>query len=349
MVRLGLSDSMRSTASVEDTEPLHVASHRRPPRQPCAASTAAATGLSIQQQTESKTSSFALGWLLRALLGGVLAIILLSIGINVLKLAVRTSGISNVQTRAQFERLERSFELLGRDTTRLQATAGNFLQSCQKAQVAASTRTRMLQNMAKSRFNEQTKTQIEEHEQVMKEVMQYYAQQEQQVLEASDRLMKMNVTLPVHIAARKVPETWLQDEQKYDGDARDQLAGTMEGLLAKTLGQEGNYQRVSVESVSIQRTEKLERSSQQMRAEPSRSYAPFFFYIVVLCASATYLWNAVSDTRNKELPEDKWAWSPVPKVLIRLKALVGSVVVIDDLRTPDSKDDKAFPEHIELS
>ncbi|KAG6976143.1 hypothetical protein JG688_00001660 [Phytophthora aleatoria] len=212
--------------------------------------------------------------------------------------------------------------------------------------------------MAKSRFDEQAKAQIEEHEQVMREVMQYYAQQGQQVLEAKERLIKMNVTLPVQILVRSVPETWQQDEQNLlgdggdvvdQGDARGRLAGAMKGLsffAEKALQQDGgDYQRLSVESISIQKVGKLEGNSGRMRVEPSSS---FFFYIFVVCASAVYLWNAVSDTRKKELLEDKWAWSPVPKALTRLKALLNSVVVIEDLRTPRNKDDEAYsPEHIE--
>ncbi|KAG2837896.1 hypothetical protein PC129_g4014 [Phytophthora cactorum] len=336
MARLGLSDSMRSTVSIEDTEPLHTASHRRPPRRPLAAS--------IPTTTDASR--------------GVLAIALLSAGVKVLNVAVRISRISSTYTGAQFERLERSVELLGRDTTRLQTTADRFLHSCQEAQVAASTRTLMLHNMAKSRFDEQAKAQIEEHEQVMREVMQYYAQQGQQVLEAKERLIKMNVTLPVQILVRSVPETWQQDEQNFlgdggdvvdQGDARGRLAGAMKGLsffAEKALQQDGgDYQRLSVESISIQKVGKLESNSGRMRVEPSTS---FFFYIFVVCASAVYLWNAVSDTRKKELLEDKWAWSPVPKALTRLKALLNSVVVIEDLRTPRNKDDEAYsPEHIE--
>ncbi|ETI49932.1 hypothetical protein F441_06409 [Phytophthora nicotianae CJ01A1] len=349
MVRLGLSDSMRSTVSIEDTEPLHTASHRRTPRRLHSASTATPTDASNKQRMESKTSSFVLSNSLRILLGGVLAIVLLSTGIKVLNMAVRISRISNAGTRTQFERLERSIELLSRDTTRLQTTADSFLQSCQEAQVAASTRTEMLQNAANSRFKEQTKTQIEEHEQIMKEVMQYYAQQERQVLEARERLMKMNVTLPVQMAARPATETWQQVEQGGDvvelGGARDRLAEAMEGLelfAKKTLLDEGDdYQRLSLESISIQRTEEFE-SSRQMREDTSSSYGSLVFYSLVVCTSAIYLWYAVLDTRKKELLEDKWAWSPVPTILTRLRALLGSVVVIEDLQPPNNKDDDAY-------
>lgn len=337
MTRLGLSDSMRSTVSLEGTEPLHTATHRRPPRRPRAAWTIAATETSSEQQTETKSTSFVLSNPLRIVLGGILFVVLLSTGVQVLSSPLRAWTTSTPRVEEQFDQLERSISQLGRDTARLKTTANRFLQSCQETQVAASTRTEMLHIAAKRSFDEQGKTLTQEHAQVMREVLQYYAEQELKIQETRERLIKMNITLPVQIAVRPVPESWLEDEQKLigdsgelRGDASGGLVGAMEGLAffaEKTRQQEGSdFQRLSVEGISIQTGVHLE-SNQQTRVEQSTSYGSFFFYIFVVCASAIYLRNAISNTRKKELLEEKWSWPPIPKVLRRLKGLLGSVVV----------------------
>ncbi|KAL3671815.1 hypothetical protein V7S43_002484 [Phytophthora oleae] len=317
---------MRSTVSVEDTEPLNTAAHRQPPSRPCAESLAAVMEAFGEQQTQTKAM---LSNPLRLIRGGLLAFILLSVGIKVLSLPIMRS---NPQTESQFERLERSIELLGKGTNKLETTAGRFLHSVQEAQVAASSRTEMLQNTVKKGFEEQVKMQTQENEQVMRDVLQYYVQQKKEMMETKERLMKMNITLPVEIAVKSMPETWKQMRQKLLGQEEDQESPPNEGLSFE----EDDYQRLHSESVSMNEPES---SKGWMRVEQSPSYGSFFFYIFVIGASAFYLWNAVSDMGKTKLVDEKWEWSPVPKSLTRLKALLGSVVVVEDLRTVNSKDD----------
>ncbi|POM75050.1 Structural maintenance of chromosomes protein 4-like isoformX2 [Phytophthora palmivora] len=350
MVRLGLSDSMRSTVSIEDTEPLHTASHRRSLRRPLAVATTAATNASRKQQTQSKAISSVLSTALRILLGSILAIVLLSIGVRVFGASLRTWRSSFLQVGEQFERLEKSIELLEDDTTRLKTTADRFLQNCQEAQVAASTRTEMLQNIAKRSFDEQMTTQMQEHEQVMKDVLRYYAQQEQKVMETRERLIKMNITLPVQVGVRSVPETWKQDEQKLLQEQG--LSDTIDGLAVfaeKTPARDGgDDQQMSFEHREFQTGGNLESNNRRKGGEHTSSFGLFFFYVIVFCFSAIYLRNAIANTRKKELMEDKWSWSPVPKVLSTLKKLLSSIVVIEDLRTSSNTDDTTnSPEHIE--
>ncbi|KAG6613590.1 Structural maintenance of chromosomes protein 4-like isoformX2 [Phytophthora cinnamomi] len=362
MVRLGLSDSMRSTVSLEDTEPLHTATHRHIPRRPLAASVAATTP-SNEQQTAPKSATFALSTSLRVLLGAILCVALLSTGVNLLRSPWRHS---TSQVEARFERLERSVALLGRHTARVKGTSDRFLKSCQEAQVAASTRTEMLHNSARRGFDEQAKLQMQEHQQVRKEVLQYHAQQRHKIQETRERLIEMNVTLPVHIAVRPVPESWqLQEEQMMLEGGDVQQAEDARGALSRRLGSaveelsfvaeqtlqqggsEGVHQRLSVERILIQ----ARAESGEMETSAARQAAPFVsfvFYALVVCVSAGYLWNAVSDTRKKELLGDKWRWSPVPTLLHGLKTFLGSVVVIEDLRTSSNGDTiTSSVEHIE--
>lgn len=49
--------------------------------------------------------------------------------------------------------------------------------------MAASTRTVMLQNSAKRSFDDQVKTMMQEHQQVMEEVLHYHEQQERKIRE----------------------------------------------------------------------------------------------------------------------------------------------------------------------
>ncbi|KAL4160214.1 hypothetical protein PRNP1_000785 [Phytophthora ramorum] len=351
MVRLGLSDSMRSDVALEATEPLHTATHRRMPRRPCVAPPAATAEASSEQQTRRNAVSF------RTLLGGILCVVLLVTGLRVLGTPLRAWQRSTSQVAAQFDQLERHISLLGRDTARLKTTANTFLQRCQDTQVSASTRTQMLQTSSEKSFSEQAKTQLKEHEQVKKEVMLYYAQQERKIKETRERLVQMNVTLPVHIAVRSVPESWQKQRLLEDGAVVEEGGDDRLGNAVKELsfiteaslqrdGSDRNYPRLSVEHISIQTSSESSKTKTRPVKQSTTYGSTFLFYVCVICVSAGYLWNAVS--KKKELMEDKWSWSPVPKVLRRLNALLSSVVVIDDLRETSSEGSVAHSlEHVE--
>lgn len=113
MVRLGLSDSMRSTVSLEDTEPLHTATHRRVPRRTRDAAAAAPVDPLSEQQAAAEPAPLVLPKPLRVIVGGILCVVLLSTSVNVLSssLGIWRRGTSRVEER--FERLERSVSLLG--------------------------------------------------------------------------------------------------------------------------------------------------------------------------------------------------------------------------------------------
>eukprot|EP00644_Phytophthora_capsici_P004436 jgi/Phyca11/16107/fgenesh1_pg.PHYCAscaffold_17_\ len=164
MVRLGLSDSMRSTVSVEDTEPPNRATDRHPPSQLPVEALEAESEPSSEQQTQIKDVLFNP---LRLLRGGLLAFIFLCVGIKVLSLPG---------------------------------------------------------------FEEQVEMQIQENEQVMKEVLQYYREQEKKVLETRERLMKMNIILPAEIAVRAMPETLKQVRQKLL-EQEEELETPRDGLV----------------------------------------------------------------------------------------------------------------------
>jgi len=336
MVRLGLSDSMRSSVSLEDTEPLHTATHRQLPRRLHVASVPAAEAArnpQLKTNTNAKAeTSLVFSSRLRALLVGLVAVIAFSTGLRLLVTQLRQRSSSETTINEQFGRLESSFELLGKDTARLQTSAERLLQRCQEAQVAASTRSEMLQNSARRNFDEQAAALTHEHEQVTQQVLRYYKQQEQKIREMRERLVEMNVTLPVRFAVQPTPESWKQDEQRLQGQSEGMergqsgLADAMEGL-AVFEGEAPHHDATDYERlcVSIQMEDSTSRTTvQQSQSSSSRSS---FFYTFVACASAVYLWSAVSESRKKELRGDKWFWSPVPKVFRRLKTLLGSVVV----------------------
>lgn len=88
------------------------------------------------------------------ILGGVLAVLFLITANKVLEIILRTCVSNHMNSEAQFEQLERSIQRLSIDTANLQTTANRFLQSCQEVQVAASTRTEMLQIALKNKFFE---------------------------------------------------------------------------------------------------------------------------------------------------------------------------------------------------
>lgn len=344
-MRLGLSDSMRSTVAMEDTEPLYTATHRRtppqteiPPAQP-------------QTKPRAKDHYHASRRLVVVLIGAaVLYVAIWSLG-----LSLRTRNSANLPQDKQFEHLQRSLEMLGRDTAELQMSASSFLQSCQSVQVAASTRTEMLATSVKRSFDEQVQAHVAEHEEVMKQVMEHYAKQEQQIQKARARLLELNVSLPVEITARPVSEAQYEGKTasvKQVDSSFDRFANAMTELslvAEETLLQEGRP--VSVETVTIQTTNSEKLSTPAERSSSTRSYGPFVFYAVVAGVSFSYLWSAVTDTRRKEL-HDTWSWSPVPSIFIRLKAFVSSVVIIEDLRergaTSNPDEGPAIPfEHID--
>ncbi|KAK1930877.1 hypothetical protein P3T76_013466 [Phytophthora citrophthora] len=315
MVRLGLSDSMRSTVSVEDMVSLNTATDRQPPSRPDVESVAAVTEVSDEQQTQTKA---VLLNPLRRIRGSLLAFILLFVGIKVLSLSISTWMKSSSHNGLQFERLERSIELLGRDTSKMEISANRLLHSVQEAHVAASGRTEKLQNIVKQGFEEQMKMQIQENEQVMNDVLQYYRQQEKKIMETRERLMKMNITLPVEVAVRAMPEALEQVRQKLLGQEEDQES-SRDGIVE---GPPSFSEKSSLHDNDVQ-----EISNERRREEQSMSYGSFFFYIFVIGSSAGYLWNAVSDAGKTKLVDEKWEWSPIPTILTRLKELIGSVVV----------------------
>ncbi|UIZ20640.1 hypothetical protein KXD40_001235 [Peronospora effusa] len=346
MTRLGLSDSMRSTASLEDTASLPTAMQYQVPHRRHAVENVATFS---RQKTKLKPTVFFNP--LRVFVGSIIAVVLLSTGARVLSPSLHAWSSSSSKVEEKFEQLEKSLSLLYRDTARLKTTADKFLQQCKETHVAVSTRKEMLQNAAIRRFEGQVTMQTEEHVQVTKEVLQYYAEQKQKIQETKERLIRMNISLPVEIAMRPLHMSW-QEEQKMIKDSGELLeredtrahglSDAMKGLVlfAETnqLQDKNDYQRFSVESISIPTAGHLESSNQQSTVGSLAWHGSIFFYVCVVCASAVYLWNAILDTRKKELLEDKWSWSPVPKAVIRLKRLLGSLVVIEDLRTPRNED-----------
>lgn len=158
----------------------------------------------------------------------------------------------------------------------------------------------------------------------------------------------MNVTLPVQIAVRPVPEAWQHEDEEelkllegegvqHGEEARGglscRLGNAMEEfpfVAEQTLQQDGNdgvyRQRLSVERISI-KTRAESREMESRAAEQISSFASVVFYTFVVCMSVSYLWSVISDTGKKELVENKWMWSPVPNLLRRLKAFLSSIVV----------------------
>ena len=337
MARLGLSDSMRSTASREGTTSLSTATQQCQvvPQRHAGEKTATC---SSKHETKRNAPVCSNPW--RIIVSSILAIVWLSTGVKVLALSLRAWNNSSSKVEEQFKQLETSLALLYRDTTRLKTTADRFLQHCHETHVAVSTRKDMLQNAATRRFDRQVKTQMEEHTQATKEVLQYYAEQTQKIQETREQLIEMNVSLPVEMAVRPMLQVW-QDEQKMIPVSRELLeredprarglADAMQGLVLfaeNTQRRDKNdYQRFRVERTSIPTAKHLERHKQQTTVTLSTWHGSIFFYVSVVCASAVYLWNAISDTRKKELLEDKWSWSPVPKAVLRLKRYLGSIVV----------------------
>ncbi|RLN51860.1 hypothetical protein BBJ28_00024615 [Nothophytophthora sp. Chile5] len=244
--------------------------------------------------------------------------------------------------------------MLGQDTERLETVAKGFLKSCQKVQVSALARTEMLASSAKQSFDEQVKVRVEDYGFVMKEALEYYAQQNQRIQETRDRLVSMNVSLPVQIVVRPLSLSLEDDDGQFfarpedDIHSIDEASETPEGSVGfgsfdrfanameeltffaeKSLQQDANdgyYQRLTVETIAIQAVSHTESSSQELSSSRSNN-GSFFFYAFVACISAGYLWNSITDMKRKTLAQKKWAWSPVPKLLGHLKAILKSVVV----------------------
>lgn len=320
-MRLGLSDSMRSTASLGDLGPLHASTHCPiPPQQ----HSAIIAQIPRKQKTTLRSILFVLSNPLWVIVGSVLAVMLLSPGSNTLQIV------------EQLDELERGISLVYRDTVRLETAADRFLQHCQKTHVAAFTRKKMLQTVSIRSVDEKVAIQTEKHAQITNQALQYYAEQKQKIKETRERLIQMNISLPLEIAVRPGHRVWqdvgkmIQDGGKLlenDDSRTRELPGALKGLFFAEKAQlqnESDFQHFSVDSTSFQTGGHLERSNRQQ----SFSHGSMFFYVFVACASAVYLWNAISDTRKKELLKDKWSWSPVPKAFRRLKRLLGSVVVI---------------------
>ncbi|TDH65002.1 uncharacterized protein CCR75_009309 [Bremia lactucae] len=321
MARLGLSDSMRSTASVDDNKSFVPPLHCQSPR---AKIVYAPSGQHVQMKT------FALGLTkpLRYMLVGILVIVLFIVGKQAL---ARSNVISHSQRNAQIERLERSMELLSSDNTKLHMSASRFMQSCEDAHVASSMRSEMLLKKLKSEYDTQIKKQVQEHEHVLSYVKHYHSQQVQQVAETETRLMKLNVSLPLQIIARQTSATWQKYVQTKVGDssrvmeqqaAHDSLSPANEklSLFAEETQQHGSNDY------------KLKSFDQQQKARFLRIYRLILFFSIVSCATAMYAWRYLSNLERK----DNETWSIFLKALARLKAFFCSVVIIEDIRASNS-------------
>ncbi|CAH0517205.1 unnamed protein product [Peronospora belbahrii] len=347
MARLGLSDSMRSNASLKDTKPLQEAKKFQDSRQ---AHTEISAETCKKHEVKPKCTSFVVSNPLPIVVGSIVAIMLLYKGAKEPATPLRATKRSMMQVEEQLEQLERRISLLYRDTTRLKTTADHFLQQCQETHLAVSTRNKILQNTAMRSFGEQMKTQMKEHVQVTREVLQYYAAQKQMIKETSERLTRLNISFPMEIAVNLAYNV-SQDKQqmiqgKEEGLERDDtlargLSDAMKGLLLfaeKAQHNESDYERSSIESITIETGIHLERNSRQTTMGQSTLHGLIFFYIFVVCASIIYLWNVNLNTRKKKLLKNKWLRSRVPKVASQLKRLLGSVVVIEDLRAQSDED-----------
>ncbi|GMF44569.1 unnamed protein product [Phytophthora fragariaefolia] len=203
----------------------------------------------------------------------------------------------------------------------------------------------MLQSSAKRSFDDQANALAQENHQVMKEVLRYFAQQKLKIQETRARLIEMNVTLPVQIAVRPVPEVWqlVEEQERLDGGQTREQGNTRDGVaerLGNAMGElsfvaeqtlrkeggDGMLQRLSVDSISIQTRAESGKEQTSVAAQTS-SFATVAFYTFVICVSIGYLWHAISDMTKKELQGDKLMWSPVPTLLRRLKGVLSSTVV----------------------
>ncbi|CEG36040.1 uncharacterized protein PHALS_00361 [Plasmopara halstedii] len=216
MARLGLSDSMRSTTSIDEIGHQHSASPPQPLRRPWTASKAKVRKLVNEQKFRKKTLTLLFLNPLRLIVGGVLAI-LVQIGASKIFGATMQTWVGNhVSSDAQFERMDKSIDLLGGDTWRLQTTANRFLQSCQEVRSAASSQSKVFQLTFTRNFDDKVKTQIAEHEVMMKEVIQYYGQQKRQVLESRKQLMRTIMMKDVALFAEIVQQQEGSNYQSFD-------------------------------------------------------------------------------------------------------------------------------------
>uniref|UniRef100_A0AAV1T959 Transmembrane protein n=1 Tax=Peronospora matthiolae TaxID=2874970 RepID=A0AAV1T959_9STRA len=331
MTRLGLSESMRSTASVDGTEPIGRLTHLRPLLNLTEAPTLprAAGKPSSEHETERKFSFCASLNLLRFILGGILAIVLFFTDFDVLPFPSGTRRSSTSQVGEQFDQLERSISLLLRGTVELTTTADNFLQRSQEVHAKAFARTEMLYNFSNRSFVEEAKVQAEEHSQVMRDALQYYAHQEQKILETKGRLDPMQVSLSMKSSVRPVRSIWYGDKREVTENGREMDAtNAVTNFVNKNrhVGRTDDH-RLHPKSTSVPMDVGEKCSNRQTSVKQPTLYRSVLFYVAVAFASAGYLWNTIVKTEEKKTESAKWSWSPVPKVLNELMKMLRAQVV----------------------
>ncbi|KAL7692754.1 hypothetical protein Plhal304r1_c006g0026651 [Plasmopara halstedii] len=325
MARLGLSDSMRSTTSIDEIGHQHSASPPQPLRRPWTASKAKVRKLVNEQKFRKKTLTLLFLNPLRLIVGGVLAI-LVQIGASKIFGATMQTWVGNhVSSDAQFERMDKSIDLLGGDTWRLQTTANRFLQSCQEVRSAASSQSKVFQLTFTRNFDDKVKTQIAEHEVMMKEVIQYYGQQKRQVLESRKQLMRVKHFFPMKQRGETLqyseqnPMRKLTDMIKQQDDHDESMKDV--ALFAEIVQQQ--------EGSNYQSFDRFEGYGQDTKADHYKSFA---FYTIIALASIIYMWASLSHMYKCYILKNTWTWFPISKALAWLKTLLGSVMVIKDPR-----------------
>ncbi|CAI5714393.1 unnamed protein product [Hyaloperonospora brassicae] len=330
MTRLGLSDSMRSTASTGDTGPLHTWKPRLfPLRWHAAASTEDANTPLGDNMTMKRLTSFAPLNPRRCLLGVGVAIIVLFSDFEVLSTYLGIGRSSTLQVVEQFDQLERSISLLARDTVQLTTTANGFLQHCKDAHMEAVSMAEMLQDAANISFAEEAKVQTEEHARVLREVLRYYAQQKQNIQETKNRLTEMKARVPFQNIVRPVHTVWYEKEQKsIENSVESDVANTIAYHIDETRHPDSSdYLRIRSTNTLVSTNVREASANRRTSVKQPTSYRPVFFYVAVAIASAVYLWNTIVDTEKKRVEDATWSWSPIPTVLSQVKKMVGALVV----------------------
>uniref|UniRef100_M4C2Y6 Uncharacterized protein n=1 Tax=Hyaloperonospora arabidopsidis (strain Emoy2) TaxID=559515 RepID=M4C2Y6_HYAAE len=322
---------MRSTASVDGTDPIGTLAHLRPLSNHTEAPTLpkAAGKSSSEHDTKQKFSFCASLNPLRFILGGIVAIVLVFTDFDVVLFSSGTRRSSTSQVGEQFDQLERSISLLSRGTVKLTTTANKFLQRSQKVHAEAFARTEMLYNLSNRSFVEEAKVKTEEHSLVMRDVLQYYAQQKQKILETKGRLDPMKVSLTVKSSVRPVHTLWYGDKQKVTENGTEMDAtNAVTNIVEKNrhLDRTDDHQLHS-KSISVPRDVGGKCSNRQSSVKQPTLYRSVLFYVAVAIASAGCLWNTMVNTEKEEKESAKWSWSPVPKVLNELMKMLRAQVV----------------------
>ncbi|KAI9920437.1 hypothetical protein PsorP6_015896 [Peronosclerospora sorghi] len=193
MTRLGLSESMRSTASLENTESFSTA-----PRSQSACPQATETVPTVSKPCVDQTSKLRSSSNTK-LIRVALVFLAFFTGTTALRNLVRAWWNNVWHVERHLDQLEQSLALHARDTAKLEATASRFLQQCQETRLAASKRSGTVQHAVRIQFDKQATTLMEEQAGAVMDMLQVYAQQKQTIQETKDQVVSANLSLVTEV------------------------------------------------------------------------------------------------------------------------------------------------------